>query len=160
MDMPIAQLIKEIQQHPDCAVYPPSIQMLELPKELVIPNDLLEFYKICNGLTLFKSGEYTYRILGIEELLPLNRIYDGECFCGEEIISTSWYFVAENWNRDKIAIDTHPLRLGRCYDCFVGEGYPVIAQSFEELLFALYRNNGEYTYWLKEGFSQKDPCSF
>jgi antitoxin YokJ len=156
----IVQLINQIREHPDCLVIPPSLKRLELPQGLFIPDDLQEFYSMCNGLTLFETAEYTYRILGVEEVLPLDRIYYGECFCNDGVISGSWFFIAENWNADKIAIDTHPSRLGRCYDCFVGEDYLVIAKSFSELLAALYNNKGDYTYWLKSDFQRQDPCIF
>ncbi|WP_147372580.1 SMI1/KNR4 family protein [Calidithermus terrae] len=158
--MPIRELVELIRNTPDCEVAAPAARGPALPEGLLLPPDLEEFYSLCDGLVLFKSAEYTYRILPVEKFEPMDRAFYGECWCGDEVISGSWFFVAENWNADKIAIDLHPRRLGRCYDCFVGESYPVIACSFEELLKALYENRGEYTYWLKPGFKAGAPCDF
>jgi antitoxin YokJ len=71
-------------------------------------------------------------------------------------VERSWYALADVQDGNYLAIDLHPQRLGRCYDCFhetFGEpGYcAVIALSFAELLNRL-AAAGDSAFWLEDDF--------
>lgn len=123
-----------------------------------LPKDLKEFYELCNGVDLSINADYSYRILGIDELKPINLLIIGE-LCPEDILS-KWISIAEDGNGDYLSLDLSPSKLGFCYDSFhethgLAGSTPIIAKSFTELLYRLYANRGDYIYWFKPEFNDK-----
>lgn len=54
-------------------------------------------------------------------------------------ISSNWYIIGRDMNKEYITIDLNPLRLGRCYDSYwENHGVPgncaIIATTFTELI--------------------------
>ncbi len=152
--MELKNLIELIQQEPNCIVKPVNKKFGREDSSL-IPNDLLEFYNLSNGLVLFKNETYEFEIVGKDELERANPIIVGEpC---EYDISHNWYIIAKGHNEQFISIDLHKDRLGKCYDSFWethglrGET-PVIANSFLDLLNNLYLSKGQSLYWLDDSF--------
>lgn len=68
-----------------------------------LPKDLKEFYELCNGVDLSINADYSYRILGIDELKPINLLIIGE-LCPEDI-SSKWISIAEDGNGDYLSLD-------------------------------------------------------
>lgn len=143
-------VLSQIKAEPDCSVLPLAC-LPHVKAEHVLPDDLLEFYRLCGGVRLFDSSDYPYRICSPDELVPANPVLIGEEWEGE--ISSSWYIVAWDGNGDALTIDLHPQRLGRCYDSFwdrhviIGDS-AIIALSFQELLTRLLEGRGEHPWWL------------
>ncbi|MFM2479667.1 SMI1/KNR4 family protein [Celerinatantimonas sp. MCCC 1A17872] len=145
-------LLDRIRKIRDCEVLPshglPNISNL-------LPSDLVEFYKLCGGVKLFKNEEYCVEIVCPEELVLANPVIVGE-LCPEDI-SSQWYIIAKGGAEESITIDLAPERLGRCYDSFVdvhavAGSCSIIALSFHELLERLIINKGKYWYWLRDDF--------
>ncbi|MDP9765983.1 SMI1/KNR4 family protein [Deinococcus enclensis] len=161
--MTLDALVTEIWQHPDCDVTPAPARPVSIStyEDLQLPQDVRDFYASCDGAVLFNNTEYPYAIVPGREVVPPDPAIEGECVCGETTISDTWVIIAHDLNGDKIALDLHPSRLGRCYDCFFGNDYQVIATSFTDFLTRLYRNGGDYPYWLKDDFEPlPDACDF
>lgn len=161
--MRLDALVAEIRRHPDCTVTPAPKQPLSLPlrEGLQIPQDVWDFYALCDGAVLFQHAEYPYAIVRGMEVVPHDPTLEGECVCDETVISDTWVVVAHDLNGAKIALDLHPSRIGRCYDCSIGHDYQVIATSFTEFLTRLHDNGGDYPYWLKDDFEHRpDACIF
>lgn len=162
--MNIKQLITKIKTLPDCIVYPPS----GLPcagKENYLPNDVVEFYTLCGGISLFESEHYTVRFVSPQEVVPANPVIIGEEIIEEEKskgrydnqISKDWYIIVDLYNSDYIAIDFNQIRNGRCYKAFWDsypcvDDTPIIASTFTELLRKLIENKGQYWYFLEDDF--------
>ncbi|MBN6074854.1 SMI1/KNR4 family protein [Aggregatibacter actinomycetemcomitans] len=152
-NLKLTLLLDEIKNNKNCNIQPP---LEGFTSQFKLPEDLQDFYKVCNGVELFRNCDYPYRILGIEELEPINLLIIGE-LCPEDI-SSNWVSIAEDYNGDYLSLDLSPKKLGWCYDSFhethglVGDT-PVIAKSFTELLYRLYDNKGDYTYWFKPEFN-------
>lgn len=78
-----------------------------------LPKDLKEFYELCNGDDLFCDADYSYRMLGIEELKPINLLIIGE-LCPEDILS-KWISTAEDGNGDYLSLDLSASKSRWCY---------------------------------------------
>ena len=120
--------------------------------DLEYPKDLIEFYRLCSGATLFDSGKdnVSFRILVPDEVLQANTLIVGEACEGD--ISFSWYAICKTDNGDYVSIDLSRERNGRCYDSNseihgVAGSCPVIALSFTELLNELYKSDGRDLFW-------------
>ena len=123
-----------------------------------LPKDLQKFYELCNGVDLSINADYSYRILGIDELKPINLLIIGEL--SPEDISSKWISIAEYGNGDYLSLVLSPSKLGFCYNSFhethgLAGSTPIIAKSFTELLYRLYENRGYYIYWFKPEFNDK-----
>jgi hypothetical protein len=135
---------------------------IEIPtriKQLGLPFDLLRFYELCNGIVF--SGEnfdYVFEISTISDFLSYREAESDPFYCKNKIISDSWYYFcteAEN----KIAIDIHPLRSGRCYEASWAMDIGVIATSFTEMVSLILKNEGGYPAWYASDFKYcADPC--
>jgi hypothetical protein len=130
-----------------------SLIVLEIGYDL--PSDLKYYLENYKCVKLFQTAEYPFYIVGTKNFQKANPIIAG---CDvEDDSSNMWFIVASDNNSQYITIDLAKERLGRCYDSFqdrhgiVGE-QPIIANSFTELLQALYNNQGGYPYWLREEF--------
>nr|WP_277815976.1 MULTISPECIES: SMI1/KNR4 family protein [Lysinibacillus] len=114
-----------------------------------MPNDLLEFYNICEGVGLFADADFEVSIVSPDKFLLANPIIVGEkC---EYDISSHRYIIADLGNGNFLTIDLHPDRLGKCYDShwdshgIVGSS-TVVAKSFTDLLMRLFESKGDSWY--------------
>ncbi|RPD43598.1 SMI1/KNR4 family protein [Hymenobacter sediminis] len=138
----------------DCVVAK-RLSPLPLQIEYSLPTDLQYYLENYSSIKLFKSAEYPLEIVGAEDFLRANPVIIGEEI--EDDISNNWFIIATDGKSQYITIDLSKERLGKCYDSFwdrhgVAGEQPVIANSFTELLQNLYKNTGNYPYWLEEGF--------
>lgn len=153
--MKVKELINEIKTWPNCKVYPPTGLPSIDDKKHNLPDDIIEFYKLCGGVTLFESESYASNIVSPDKFVLANPVIVGE-LC-EDDITSEWYIIADDGNGDYITVDLSNERLGRCYDSYwdrhgvVGE-CPIIATSFTQLLENLVVNKGKQCYWLKDEF--------
>jgi hypothetical protein len=120
-----------------------------------LPDDLIEFYQRSAGAVLFSEQQYSSRILEPRQVVPANPLIAG--VDGEDDISSSWYVLVDDGNREFLTIDLSPERLGRCYDSFsdrhaIPGSSQIIALSFSELLERTIQTGGEYWYWLRPDF--------
>lgn len=153
--MKVKELIEKIKKLPDCKVYPgeglPNLENYHHK----LPEDIVEFYENCGGVTLFSSESYVANIVPPNEFKLANPVIVGE-LC-EEDITSEWYIIVNDGNGDYLSIDLAKDRLGRCYDSYwdrhgvVGE-CPIIARTFTELLENLVSNKGMQWYWLRDEF--------
>ncbi len=159
----IQEILNRISKTPDCFVASPQ-GIPEIAPGHKLPGDLLQFYSLCGGVTLFNSSAYRMTIVPPDKFTFANPIM----FAGlapEEVaaivpaddISWSWYLVGEGDGAERITIDLAPERNGRCYDSFWDSyampGYsPIIAFSFTELLLRLLENQGDHWYWCRPDF--------
>ena len=152
--MKIDELLHRISSEAGCTISPPSGIPAVLPGH-AIPDDVLAFYRVAGGASLFPGSDYEYNILPPGEVRPANAVMKIDS--GEGDISDAWYVIADDRGGDYLSIDFDPTRLGRCYDSFhethgmVGDT-PIIARSFSELLERLLENRGSYPYWLRDDF--------
>lgn len=149
----IKEIVEIIRSDGRCQVLPVSGKLPPLPHaDMAYPNDMVEFYDLCGGVILFRSGKenVSFKILSAGEVLQTNMIIVGDpC---EDDISFSWYAICKTDNGDYISIDTSKERGGRCYDSnFEIHGVvgscPIIALSFSELLDELYKSSGVDIFW-------------
>lgn len=154
----VSEIIRELQGTPECTVEPPA-GIPALPAGFALPEDLLEFYRNCGGIDLFPHEDWGWRLVGPKEFLRADQVilelsykehpedYDGTASEGLYVIAV------RGDGPDYISIDTHPSRLGRCFDSFSGdhatEGSRVIALSFGEML-------GKLVNWRQEGYFWED----
>ena len=154
--MSLAEILQRIRGDKQCFVAPPTGLPLSAPGH-VIPNDVLEFYRLAGGASLFERSDYPFFIVPPEQVRPANQVLQLDS--GDGDISDSWYVIADtgDGSSDYLTIDCNPTRLGRCYDSFhethalVGDT-PIIARSFTELLERLLDNRGSRPYWLRDDF--------
>lgn len=151
--MDIKTLISEIDGHHDCEVYP-SIGQPKI-KRGTIPEELRDFYSLCGGLHLFKTRNYSLKVVRPQDLRLSNIEIVGDLH--EDDISSFWYLVAKGRNGEAISIDFSKERNGYCYDSFhevhaVAGSCSVVAKSFSQLLHNLFNIKGESWYWLEKDF--------
>ncbi len=149
--MNVKDLIDEIRSMSNCSVDEPT----GFDIDLVLPEDLSIFYKLCNGITLFEGSPYSFTVVKKENIVRANPVIVGEpC---EYDISFDWHIIAMGNNEQYITIDLNSDRLGKCYDSF-WETYglrgqtPIIAMNFTELLDQLLRSQGQSLFWLNDDF--------
>jgi len=152
--MDVVQLVDKARHLSGCDIYPARGQP-KIAEDHSVPPNLRTFYQLCGGMALFSQSEYPMTILPPDKCVPANPLIVGE-LC-EYDITSSWYTIACDNNREFISIDLAPVRLGKCYDSFydrhgVRGSCAVIARSFSELLERLLDNQGGYYYWLSPDF--------
>lgn len=152
--MDITEILVLLRGLDDCVVLPPAGEPNVLTP-LALPSDVLNFYKLCGGVTLWEDSPYGLVIVPPNEFVPANPVIVGTP-CPDDITST-WYILARDRNRNHITIDCAEARMGRCYDSsFDRHGIigscPIIAFSFEDFLRQVLASKGEYWYWLQSGF--------
>ncbi|MDO6580636.1 SMI1/KNR4 family protein [Photobacterium sp. 2_MG-2023] len=152
-------ILDEIRNSTDCIVLPPC-GLPQINDEHALPKDLEEFYKECGGVSFFIGSDYAMEIVSPDKLVLSNPVIlaDGwEVDVPEDDISNDWYIVAEAGPEQRISIDLHKNRFGKCYDSFwdihasPGE-CPVLALSFSELLEKIFACKGGYWFWLADDF--------
>lgn len=128
MPSAIHNLIEKMRRTSDCVVHPPSGPP-DVRTGHVLPEDLCEFYALCDGFTWslriadLLHDEFT--LLPARQVVLANPVVmatpEAELLkmCAEHRdISWDWYVIARDGNGDYMSIDLHPRRLGRCYDSF------------------------------------------
>lgn len=138
--MELQAIIHQIQEAPNCMVYPSVSKPLLRPSHK-LPDDLNWFYHMYGGMEIHSGKIYGHRIVLPSEFVLINTLmfpgYPEEEWPADR--SRDWYTIAENYNGDYLAIDLNPRRLGRCYNCFYeihcmpGE-QAIVAFSFTELV--------------------------
>lgn len=121
-----------------------------------LPEDVEEFYRLCGGIRYFVNSTYSTEIVSPAEFVLANPVILGQLY--EEDISSDWYIVARAGPEQLVTIDLNSKRLGRCYDSFyevhaVAGSCPVIAVSFTDLAERIFKNQGQYWYWLASSFT-------
>jgi len=127
----------------------------------VLPDDVIEFYKLCNGVLCYvdeydedlEEGGFPLEILPSEKVLESFKVIGGnaETDRTKEYMS-SWYVIADCLDGNYITIDFAPDRLGRCYESFeythgsIGD-CKIVAHSFTEFLQHLLEYSGGFFYW-------------
>jgi hypothetical protein len=157
----MSQLLNSFRETPDCTVKSPQGLPI-IAHDHVLPDDIVEFYTLCGGISLFGSSAYSLEIVPPSQFSLANPIIfigvnDDQLNAARNDISWSWYIVGKGENRQFITIDLNGNRLGRCYDsfwdCHAMPGYsPIIAGSFSEFLHRMRLNNGRHWYWLQPEF--------
>jgi antitoxin YokJ len=160
--MHIDELVTRISTLPNCTVLPPS-GLPRTNEEHEFTDEIIRFYELCGGVTLFKDAPYSVRILTPDEVIRTTPIFwDDEILdaADESIeikVSSSWYVIVDLHDSNYLSIDLNRSRLGRCYQTFwdsyavIGET-PIVASSFSDLLERLLENQGDYWYFLKNDF--------
>jgi hypothetical protein len=134
-----------------------------------LPAELVEFYSLCGGMTLFAGTPDEVRIHGPDA--SVGEAGDGaeisaNAFLGanEEVIgcaypddiSHTWYMLARS-GLERASIDCSPVRAGRCYDSFwdchgVAGSCSIIARSFAEFLELQLAVKEPTVFWSEPGF--------
>jgi len=150
--MDLIELINFIKLDSSCKVHKAN---LDFQIEVDLPDDLVQFYDLCDGVELYNESIYPIKIASKSEFVKANPIIVGEeC---EYDISYYWYIIGYGNNEQYITIDLFPSRIGRCYDSFwdrhglVGDT-KIVSLSFKDLLYNLYKTKGKYLFWEKEDF--------
>ena len=154
--MTIDELLHRIDGEAGCTLDPPA-GIPVIARGHALPDDVLAFYRVAGGASLFAGSDYEYVIVPPGEVRPTNAVMRIDS--GEGDISDTWYVIADDRGGDHLSIDLDPSRLGRCYDSFhethgIPGDTPIIARSFTELLRRLVENRGGYPYWLREDFER------
>lgn len=148
----ITELIKKIKSDEKCCVEPPS-HTIKLPDRYVIPDELIRFYNLCSGITLFPGKDYSWRILGPHEIQNACQKILGET-C-EQTGLEDFFVIATDGNGDFLAIQLGEHKNGVVIDAFhetfgLQGDTPVIASSLTELITRIYEGAGGHPYWLKD----------
>jgi antitoxin YokJ len=151
--MKINNIILSMKADLDCRVEVP-VGIPYVPHGLILPQDLLEFYQKTGGVVFFEGKDYSIEIVPPSDLVRANPVIVNED-CIDDI-SYNWFIIGRSGNQ-YITIDLDAERLGRCYDSFwdchgLAGDCAVVAQSFTELLEQLWKEKGEYLYWLTDSF--------
>ena len=176
--MRVEELIDRIRQDRRCRVEPNAgLPMLPSPS-LVLPEDLITFYTLCGGASLYNNADFGFVIVPPGEFKPATPIvhriqYSQSPAKYERDICSAWYLLARSSGpEENIVIDLHPSRAGKCYDGYVGtyasQDCKIIAASFTELLGWLLQVEGRELFWeppishslgyAYEGMDIEPPC--
>jgi hypothetical protein len=152
----VADIVRQAQDTIGCSVNSPT-GMPVLPGSFTLPPDLQEFYAHCGGLDMFPNEDWGWRIVKPSEFLRadqviLELVYQDHPEDFDDTPSEGLYVVAvRGCGPDYISIDTHPARLGRCFDSYSGdhatENSRVVALSFTEMLNKLFEHRQEGYFW-------------
>ncbi|HVR44522.1 MAG TPA: SMI1/KNR4 family protein [Thermoanaerobaculia bacterium] len=147
--MSVRPSLQELWKRRDCSVAPPFGEPA-LPEGIVLPDDLLEFYRLCGGADLFVGSEHALRILGPMEFAPADPVIFGRAL--PQSASATWWVIARRAGDAFITIDLDPARSGRCYDSAwdrhgVAGNCPVVSRSFTNLLATLASRGSGEPWW-------------
>ncbi len=163
--MSIQKYISKANSMEDCVVLQKS-NLPSISDEYKLPDDLVQFYSKCGGMSLFEDYENAVRIVTPSEFVNANsKLFDNEIIQGEiekgtylNEISRHWFIVADLYNSNYIVIDLSEERYGLCYTAF-HELYPevdsctIIARSFTELLECfVYGDNQSDCFYFEENY--------
>ncbi len=151
--MSIQDLVDAARGRPDVVVDPPNgLPAVRGGEEL--PAELVEFYSLCGGMTLFAGTPDEVRIHGADAFLGANEEVVGAAYPDD--ISHTWYMLARS-GLERASIDCSPVRAGRCYDSFwdchgVAGSCSIIARSFAEFLELQLAVKEATVFWSEPGF--------
>jgi hypothetical protein len=151
--MSIKDLVDVARGRPDVVVDPPNgLPAVRVGEEL--PPELVEFYSLCGGMTLFAGTPDEVRIHGPDTFLGANEEVIGCAYPDD--ISHTWYMLARS-GLERASIDCSPVRAGRCYDSFwdchgVAGSCSIIAWSFAEFLELQLAVKEATVFWSEPGF--------
>lgn len=160
--MIIDELVTRIRTLPNCTVLSPS-GLPRTNEEHGLPDEIIRFYELCGGVTLFEDAPYSVKILQPDEVrqtIPIfwdEEIMEAARESIEFKVSSGWYVIADLHDSNFLSVDLNRNRLGRCYQTFwdsyavIGET-PIVASSFSDLLERLLENQGDYWYFLRDDF--------
>jgi cell wall assembly regulator SMI1 len=131
------------------------IEELERQIGYKLPADLKEFYKLCNGATLFE--DWSYRFVPLDEMRRVRIDILGVDEDWPDAPTDSWYSICDVQDGNDIAADLASVRGTFCWilNCF-HEEFPfvaIIALSFTEFLGRALKSRREH-FWLEEGFKR------
>ena len=143
-----------IAKTPDCLVAKRQ-EAIAIQVGYQLPDDLKFYLENYDSILFYENSEYPIKIVGINDFKRASPIIIGEDI--KDDISYNWFVIATGNNSQYITIDLAEERLGKCHDSFwdrygVAGEQPIIANSFTELLQAVYKNEGGYYYWLEDTF--------
>lgn len=154
-EVTISEILKKICDDPKCEKTHNGKTLLV---DHVLPIDLLFYFKRYSEILFYPQSIYPIKIVGFTDFHQANPIIVGDTI--EDDISNNWYIIGYGNNSQYITIDLSPNRLGWCYDSNwdrhgVPGSNPIIAHSFTELLYNIYKAKGENYYWLMNDFENK-----
>jgi hypothetical protein len=140
----IAHLLDEIAERPGWLVL--AVEDAAWEARPALPDDLEELQRRCGGVRTPAGLVVGQRVRGAQAAI-LGEIHPNDR-------SFYWYVIAEmddSATSERVVIDLHPHRLGRCYEAFwdrfaIAGSMPVVAASITELLEHLLDANGD-VYW-------------
>ncbi len=157
----ILSLIDQIKTDPNHHLHDSAgIEMLEAAEKRLgvrFPEDMREFYKLCDGVCLFgrEDGTYTYYFFSLEEIKSVRMLV-----CGSDEPQYGpryWFGIVLVCDADYAAISyedplAQPVYVDIFHESFPEEKNPaVIALSFTDLLRRAL--GSKPIYWLQEDFS-------
>jgi antitoxin YokJ len=142
----LSAVLDEIRATADCRLLAPSGEP-ELPDGVSLPDDLVAFYELCGGATLFESSG-AWRVSGPRELVSAApRLLTPEL--AEELrrtepehVASTCFVFADNGGAstdEHLVVDLHPDRRGRFYETFWDRygapgDMPIVAASVADAL--------------------------
>lgn len=162
--MKLREVVECIRASAGCTVYD-SVGLPKVGNNLVLPDDVKEFYTMCGGMRLFEDSGMPISIVQPDDFVPADPVIlvglnENELDYREGHTSWSWYIIADGGSGEYVTIDLSPERLGRCYDS-VWYYHPgnstIIAKSFAEFLERLY-TGGDAWYWHEPTFESYGPA--
>jgi antitoxin YokJ len=150
----IARLLKELESKRECILHGPVGAPTMLDGQM-LPDDLLEFYRICGGFELSKDSNYPLTLSSPSKLTASNMTIIGEDIQDDQ--TAFWRIIAIGRTDEYISIDVSAEKTGRCYDSYadrhgVAGSCAIIALSFTEFLENLASQVSERPYWLDASF--------
>ncbi|WP_218160705.1 SMI1/KNR4 family protein, partial [Arsenicibacter rosenii] len=120
-----------------------------------LPDDLVRFYELCGGVTLFMGQSGQIRIVRPAEFVRANPVIVGELCQSDR--SYEWFIVASDDNGQYVTFDLSTSRSGWCYDSFWDRhGVPgqndILAHSFIGFLNLVVLSEGVDFYWFLSDF--------
>lgn len=151
----LAAIIDKIRLDANCVVYAPA-KLPSVLEKFAIPDDVMEFYRLCGGMEIYCKSSLGFRIMPADKVMPVNPLIIGEMY--EEDISSNWFAIAQDGNGNYISIDfSRGTKNGFCYDSaidrhgLVGD-CAIVAKCFTDLLTNLYASKGQSIYWTEPDF--------
>ena len=148
--MKLTDLIKKFVESSKWSIYPPSGYPAHSSDtrapEVVMPQELLDFYAVCGGLeTIIERDEDVFlSILPPEQAVwapaeILGHTLDKQLEYIVDDITWYWYIIGRGDTDEYFVIDLSPEQYGKCYFTTVynfGQSglTPIAAHSFRELL--------------------------
>lgn len=157
-------LIQTFKNNKQCTVHRPVSISFEEDK-LDLPNDLIEFYRLCGGLVYEIDEGLEIEILPLDKVSVAYPLYFDETIIEEEKKKGlfgyhafyQWYVVANCGDGYYLCMDLHPDRKGKCYEgnwqtFAMRDHSPIVANSFTELLSNILHYTNEDFFWLEDQF--------
>src|SRR5438874_1040010 len=120
--MTIPEIVEQLQRsHRICP--PASDAALAHGRSLGLPGDVLEFYRLSNGVYLHRTDwsggtEWKWKVLPIEGLRDVPAVYDVGRTCPLFATLRHWIAIVDVLDSNYLAVDVAPERCGQIVDCF------------------------------------------